>query len=320
MSVVKPKIPEAMMAKWQRVVDLSAELMEVPASLVMRTDPPDHAVLISSKGDENPYLVGQSFELNPKLYCYSVLERCDELTVRNAYADPEWDDNQDLEHGMTFYVGYPLVWPDGAVFGTICILDKRDNDKALACRELLKAFRDVIEGDLELLAEAARRQDAEAELQVTLEQLEQRVANRTRELEEANTALRVLLSNVEASRAEFEEKILRQIKGLVLPHLAKLRLTLEEEDAASVYLDLVEVNLEQITSSFAGHLVTAFEALTPTETEIAQMILNGQTTKDIARALSRETSTIDFHRNNIRKKLGIEHRNVNLRRHLLSLQ
>ncbi len=320
MGTVRPNIPQAMMAKWQRVVDLSSELMDAPASLVMRTDPPDHAVLVSSAGEGNPYRVGQSFELNPKLYCYSVLERCDELIVRDAHSDPEWSDNQDLEHGMAFYVGYPLVWPDGALFGTICVLDRHDNEKALACRELLKAFREVIEGDLELLAEAARRQDVENELHVTLEHLEQRVANRTRQLEEANTALRVLLSNVEASRAESEEKILRQIKGLVLPHIAKLRAALGESDPSSVYLDLIEANLEQITSSFAGQLVTAFETLTPTEAEIAQMVLNGQTTKDIARALSRETSTIDFHRNNIRKKLGIEQRKVNLRQHLLSLQ
>lgn len=48
------------------------------------------------------------------------------------------------------------------------------------------------------------------------------------------------------------------------------------------------------------------------------MVMNGQTTKDIAKALSRETSTIDFHRNNIRRKLGLDAR-VNLRSHLLSL-
>ena len=49
------------------------------------------------------------------------------------------------------------------------------------------------------------------------------------------------------------------------------------------------------------------------------MVMFGKTTKDIAKALSRETSTIDFHRNNIRRKLGLEGRDQNLRSHLLSI-
>lgn len=348
MIVHKPIIPAATIAKWQRVVDLTANIVDVPASLVMKTDPPDHEVLVASKSEGNPYEVGQSFELNRGLYCYSVLQNCDELVVRDAYADPEWSDNQDLEHGMSFYIGYPLVWPDGTLFGTICVLDEHDNEKARLHRDLLKEFRRVIEGDLALLIEISRREQAERQLQISLDELEQRVAERTRELtvlneglrqeilcrkkaenelrqrerelEDANAALRVLLSKLESSRHEFEEQTLRQIKGLILPHVAKLRQNIGDQQPDRSFIDLVEANLQKITSSFANSLVVALENLTPTEIEIAQMVLNGQTTKDIAKALSRETSTIDFHRNNIRKKLGIESRAVNLRSHLLSLQ
>ena len=316
----KPEIPRDMIAEWQRVVDLAAGLVNVPASLVMKTNPPDHAVLVSSKGDENPYEVGRSFVLNPKLYCNAVLEDRGELVVRDARTETAWQDNEDLEHGMTFYIGYPLMWPDGSLFGTICVLDTRDNEKAVACRELLQEFRRVIETDLALLIEVARRKDIEVRLQATLEQLEDRVERRTRDLEDANAALKVLIGNLETSRSNFEEQVLRQIKGLVLPHVAKLRAGTNEGEQASAYLDLLEANLNKITSSFANNLVSAFEGLTPAEVEIAQMVMNGQTTKDIAKALSRETSTIDFHRNNIRRKLGIEQRGINLRSHLLSMQ
>ena len=82
----------------------------------------------------------------------------------------------------------------------------------------------------------------------------------------------------------------------------------------------MEANLKQVTSSFANRLADVMKSLTPAEAEIALMVINGQSTKDIARALSRDKSTIDFHRNNIRKKLGLRHRGVNLRSHLLSLQ
>jgi DNA-binding CsgD family transcriptional regulator len=344
----KPVIPDAMMAKWQRVVDLTARLAEVPSSLVMKTDPPDHAVFVSSRTESNPYEVGQSFELNSKLYCYAVLKNDDELVVRDAHKETDWCDNQDLEHGMSFYIGYPLVWPDGTQFGTICVLDRRDNEKAFQHRELLYEIRKLIEGDLALLAEVARRERAERRLQDNLAELEERVAERTsdlteanhglrqeilrrqkvektlrrneRDLEDANAALRAVLASLESSRIEFEEQVMRQIKNLVLPHLASLGQAVGGREPDRSYLTLAETNLEKITSSFADRLVSAFECLTPTEAEIAQMVMAGRTTKDIASALSRETSTIDFHRNNIRRKLGIQSRGVNLRSHLLSLQ
>ncbi|HSM39712.1 MAG TPA: LuxR C-terminal-related transcriptional regulator [Afifellaceae bacterium] len=344
----KPAIPDAMVAKWQRVIDLTARLAEVPASLIMKTDPPDHSVFIASRTDGNPYEVGQSFELNSKLYCYAVLRNDGELVVRDAHKDEDWCDNQDLDHGMSFYIGYPLTWPDGTQFGTICVLDRRDNEKAVRYRELLREIRGLIEGDLALLAEAARRARAEERLQRHLAELEERVDERTRDLseanralrqenlrrrrveeelrrrerdlEDANAALRAVLSSLEASRIEFEEQVMRQIKSLVLPHIASLGKSVGEREPDRSYLDLAGAGLEQITSAFADRLVSAFECLTPTEAEIAQMVMAGRTTKDIASALSRETSTIDFHRNNIRRKLGIRSRGVNLRSHLLSLQ
>ena len=317
---MKPTISKETIAKWQRIVNLIARVANVPASLVMRTHEPYHSVFVSSFSDGNPYTPGCRFTLNEKLYCYGVLRNDGELTVEDATCDPEWVDNDDMEHGMRFYIGYPLKWPDGSIFGTICVLDTRRNKRALLFREGLQEFARVIEADLELLTEIDRRAALETELQATLDQLEQRVADRTADLEDANAALRVLLSSVETSREEYDEKILRQIRGLVLPHLAKLRARLDGDPAGRAYLELAEESLRSITSEMRGQLTTVFEALTPTEQEIAQMIMRGQTTKDIAHTLSREPSTIEFHRNNIRAKLGLKRSGRNLRSLLLSIQ
>jgi len=131
-----PPIPEATLAKWQRIVNLVATMVEVPASLVMKTDMPDHGVLLASEAEGNPYKVGQNFVLNEKLYCHAVLQTKDELVVRDALNDPAWDDNQDLELDMSFYIGYPLCWPDGSLFGTVCVLDRQDNEHAWRFRQL----------------------------------------------------------------------------------------------------------------------------------------------------------------------------------------
>ncbi|WP_424934194.1 LuxR C-terminal-related transcriptional regulator [Amaricoccus macauensis] len=312
-------IPDETVENWQQIVDLIAKLAEVPASLVMRTEAPRHSVLVTSQTENNPYKVGRKFTLSEKLYCDGVL-RHGELVVEDATRDPRWADNEDMEYGMSFYVGYPLHWPDGTVFGTICMLDTRRNERALLFREGVQAFARTIEADLKLLVEIDTRARIERQLQATLDQLETRVSERTAELQEVNTALRVLLANVERSRDEYDAKVLRQIKGLILPTIGTLRARLSSDESATTYLGMLEDNLLSITATLSGQLATAFETMTPSEQEVAQLIMQGNTTKDIARMLSRETSTIEFHRNNIRKKLGLRKSGQNLRSKLRSMQ
>ena len=315
-----PDIPPQTLANWQRIVDLIARLADVPASLVMRSHPPHHSVHVSSAGGSTPYAPGQRFTLGPQLYCHGVIQRDGELVVEDAHADPDWHDNDDLEHGMSFYIGYPLKWPDGHVFGTICVLDRRRNRRALMFRDGLREFARVIEADLALLSEVDRRQRLERALQATLDETEQRVADRTREMEEANTALRVLLANLEQARAEHDARIVQQIKGLVMPHLGKLRARVGDDETATLYLRLIEENLVRLTAAQSADLASLMEGLTPTEREIAQMVLRGLSTKEIARALARGTSTVDFHRNNIRRKLGLAGSGQGLRALLLDYQ
>ncbi len=319
MSQSKPKITPETLDKWQRVVNLISELANVPATLIMNTVGETHSVFVTSDTDTNPYQLKCKFNLNEKLYCYGVLENDGELLVEDATQSERWADNDDLEHGMTFYIGYPLKWPDGEVFGTICVLDRRTNKRALMFRKGLQEFCKVVEGDLAMLLEVKMRKDAQLQLQQTLQGLEQTIKNRTQDLEDANTALRVLLENVETSKNEVEARILHQIKGLVLPHISKLRHLDADHPLQSSYLELIQANLRNITTSLSSQMAETMDKLTPTEVEIAQMILLGRSTKEIASTLARGTSTIDFHRNNIRQKLGLRDRRKNLRQHLMSL-
>ena len=317
-AAVKTVLPETL-AKWQRVVDLTARLARVPASLIMRTERPKHTVLVSSRTEGNPYDVGREYDLNASLYCQGVFENDGELVVEDATRDPVWAANEDLAYGMRFYIGYLLKWPSGEVFGTICVLDRERNDHALLFREGLQAFAGVVEANLRSLVEIAERRRLETALQHSLDQTARQVVERTSELQDANTALRVLLGNVEKSHEARNEQMLQQINTLVMPHVAKLARRVERDSAAVEYVSLIETNLTTLTSSLSSRMTRVFQALTATEADVAHLVMRGLTTKDIAATLSRAPSTIDFHRNNIRAKLGVERR-VTLRAYLLSIR
>lgn len=319
MPMVKPVITPVTIEKWQGVVNLIAELAGVPATLIMNTVGKSHSVFVSSEGEDNPYAPGRSYTLNEKLYCFGVLQKDNELTVEEAACDPRWADNEDMEHQMSFYVGLPLKWPDGEIFGTICMLDRRRNSRALMFRKGLRAFCRVVEDDLALLLEVETRKRAERLLQEALENTENEVAARTRDLRDANTALKVVISNVEAAKAESEAAVMARIKTLVLPHVSKLKHLEAGREPHASYIDLIETSLGSITRRLSNPIAGTLERLTPTEVEIVQLVVLGRSTKEIARTLSRGESTVDFHRNNIRRKLGLNNRAQNLRQHLASL-
>jgi PAS domain S-box-containing protein len=151
-----------------------------------------------------------------------------------------------------------------------------------------------------------------------LRQREAALEIRTNELEEANRALRVLLKQMNEYKTELEERVVLNVKELVLPYAKKLKgRGLDAKTKA--YLSVLESNLTDIVSPFAHKLSSKHVGLTPAEIQIAHLIRDGRTTKDIAGLLNVSARTIESHRQNIRQKLGLHGKKANLRSHLFSM-
>jgi PAS domain S-box-containing protein len=142
--------------------------------------------------------------------------------------------------------------------------------------------------------------------------------DKTHELEELNAALNVLLKRREQDKTELEEKVLVNMKELVFPYVEKLNNS-RINDRQMVYLNIIKSNLEDIIKPFLHQLSSKYSNLTPSEIQVAGLVKDGKTTKEIAELLNSSTSAIDFHRNNLRKKLGLRNTKTNLRSFLLSL-
>jgi DNA-binding NarL/FixJ family response regulator len=152
-----------------------------------------------------------------------------------------------------------------------------------------------------------------------LAETNERLQNKTRNLEETNTALKVLLKRRDEDRIELEEKIMFNIKELIEPYLEKLKNTNLNERQMN-YISILESNIADISSPFIREMTARYLQLTPTEIKVANLVKQGKTTKEIARLLNLSPRTIETHRNNVRKKIGINNKKGNLRTFLLSLQ
>jgi DNA-binding CsgD family transcriptional regulator len=151
-----------------------------------------------------------------------------------------------------------------------------------------------------------------------LRRREREIEAKSRNLEEMNTALKVLLKQREQDQSEMEERVLDNIKHLVLPYIGKLKMgRLGEKERASIHV--LESNLMSIISPFSQRLSSKFLNLTPKELQVANLVKEGRTSKEIAELLDVAPGTVSLYRNRIRKKLTVNGKKVNLQTYLASL-
>ncbi|MBS3759259.1 MAG: PAS domain S-box protein [Desulfobacterales bacterium] len=193
---------------------------------------------------------------------------------------------------------------------------EKDLEKAYEELEIRVAERthELVAANERLLEEIEERKKIETSLRKTEENLRDQSLN----LQETNTALKILLKQREQDKEDLEEKVMANVKSLILPYIEKLKST-PTSRSQQTYLEILENNVEDMVSPYMKKLSAQYQQLTPMQIQVADLVKAGKTTKEISELLNLSDRAIEFHRNNIRDKLGLKNKKLNLRSYLLSL-
>ena len=151
-----------------------------------------------------------------------------------------------------------------------------------------------------------------------LKESEKELKEKAIKLEEVNIALKVLLQQRDEVKKELERNVIANFNELVFPSLLQLKSGIKDPKQKA-HLDYLAATLDTVFSPFARKLTSKYHKLTATEIKVANLIKLGKRTNDIAEALDLSYKTVETHRMNIRKKLGLTNTKSNLRMYLQSL-
>jgi len=231
------------------------------------------------------------------------------FTKEIQFADGIDDRHQTSYSGITPHGHYcvPILF-DGKTLGVINLYLGKGHRQDQVEADFLMAISNTLAGVI------IRKQNDEK-----LKRRENELEIKNRDLEEMNSALNILLRKRDEDRQKLEKNVLSSAQKLLVPYIDKLKHSKMNNNQIRC-LNILESNLNDMISPFANTLSQKHLALTPFEIEVADLVKQGKSTKEIAKISRLSTRTIEFHRQNIRKKLGLKHKKSNLRTYLLSIE
>jgi len=223
--------------------------------------------------------------------------------VRIAHAGREYRSERYLPGGLCLRERLELKKQQYGFLEVVCCADS-----SVSTTEFLEDEKKLVKAITELLGSIIDKKEAEMSLKRTTSDLRKK----TVELEDKNIALREIVSQIELEKKAIQDQIRLNLELTVLPLLNRLRSSGASSKASDKYLKAVQQNLLDITSSFTRKVIEDRVRLSPRELEICNLIKNGLANKEIAALLQISLLTVERHRHNIRKKLKIDNKQINL--------
>jgi two-component sensor histidine kinase len=173
----KPEIPGLVYKKWQGIVDLVAGILHVPTGLLTRLTPENLEIFVASNTEGNPYKRNDKDRLGIGMFCETVVGTQMRKIVDDTDATEYWKNNPHAAFGMHSYIGVPIQWEDGELFGTFCMLDSVPNKFTAQFIDLIDKFKEIIETDLSYILLQQELKDRLSASEMQLREIHHRLKN-----------------------------------------------------------------------------------------------------------------------------------------------
>ena len=141
-------IPHGTLSHWQSILDVISQVLALPAGVITRALPPSMEIAVAARDADNPFNPGDRMEMVGR-YCEAVILEKQPLHVIDARTDPYWENAPEVkDYGLVAYIGYPLFWPDGEMFGTLCMMSPEPFEFGTVHKQLIYEFKTAVEAHL----------------------------------------------------------------------------------------------------------------------------------------------------------------------------
>lgn len=165
-------VDKDILTQWQRIVEIMAKVICVPTAIITRINGTKIEVLKANINENNPYHEGIIVEA-ANHYCEEVINTKSTLHIKYAPETEKWKNAPELKHNMVSYLGFPVSWPNGDIFGTICVLDQKANSYSEQYKMLIEEFKYLIEAHLTVSIQRFEIAKKNRELEKALKEIKQ---------------------------------------------------------------------------------------------------------------------------------------------------
>lgn len=269
-------IPKSILSKWQRLIDALAKLMDVPVALVMKYEYPYLKAFISSNTEENPIPPNYEEEIFGT-YCEETIGSKEIHEVQNALKHPQYKNKPGLkENNLVSYLGFPLEWPTGEIFGTICVMDKEERQFTVDQKNLMREMKVAVDAHLELIFKNELLKNAHEKIKEQRDNLQLLTSTVRHEIANNLTYIKGFL-DIKEQKSElpedFKENLLPEVKRSLesIEHIKRLeKLFTEKKKFEEIQPREI---LERIKDEFSGKISIKSSCIVEAD-EFLDLLLN----------------------------------------------
>jgi PAS domain S-box-containing protein len=134
-----------------------ARLLGFQAAVITQLDHQDIEILATNTAPDLPFRAGDRHHFAGH-YCEAVIRQQKDLCIEDARRHPRWQNCPEASAGLISYFGYPLHWPDGTLYGSLCLFGSSPHQLSPLHRSLVKHISELIEGQLASLMDVWKTQ------------------------------------------------------------------------------------------------------------------------------------------------------------------